>query len=253
MLSKWIYSDPDVLILDEPTRGIDVGAKYEIYTIINRLAAEGKGDHRHLLRAARAARHLRPHLRPLRGPDHRRAARSRRPPPRPSQAHDHGKAPLAGADEAPGDTHVEPTPDRRGSRAVGATSTRREQVHRRLSHVLSDLGKNGIFIALIAVVVLFSILTDGILLRPQNISNLIVQNGYILVLAIGMVMVIIAGHIDLSVGSVAAFVGAVLRRLRRATGACPGGWRHPVAAASARWSAPGRASGSPTSASRRSS
>ncbi len=42
VLSKWIYSDPDVLILDEPTRGIDVGAKYEIYTIINRLAGEGK-------------------------------------------------------------------------------------------------------------------------------------------------------------------------------------------------------------------
>ncbi len=78
----------------------------------------------------------------------------------------------------------------------------------RLSHILSDLGRNGIFIALIVVVVLFAFLTDGILLRPQNISNLIVQNGYILVLAIGMVMVIIAGHIDLSVGSVAAFVGA---------------------------------------------
>ncbi|HAM13003.1 MAG: ABC transporter ATP-binding protein [Actinobacteria bacterium] len=43
VLSKWIYSDPDVLILDEPTRGIDVGAKYEIYTIINKLAAAGKG------------------------------------------------------------------------------------------------------------------------------------------------------------------------------------------------------------------
>ena len=43
VLSKWIFADPDVLILDEPTRGIDVGAKYEIYTIINRLADEGKG------------------------------------------------------------------------------------------------------------------------------------------------------------------------------------------------------------------
>lgn len=43
VLSKWMYADPDVLILDEPTRGIDVGAKYEIYTIINRLADEGKG------------------------------------------------------------------------------------------------------------------------------------------------------------------------------------------------------------------
>lgn len=43
VLSKWIFSEPDILILDEPTRGIDVGAKYEIYTIINQLAAEGKG------------------------------------------------------------------------------------------------------------------------------------------------------------------------------------------------------------------
>lgn len=42
VLAKWIYSDPDVLILDEPTRGIDVGAKYEIYTIINALADQGK-------------------------------------------------------------------------------------------------------------------------------------------------------------------------------------------------------------------
>jgi putative multiple sugar transport system ATP-binding protein len=41
-LSRWIFANPDVLILDEPTRGIDVGAKYEIYNIINRLAADGK-------------------------------------------------------------------------------------------------------------------------------------------------------------------------------------------------------------------
>ena len=42
LLSKWMFADPDIMILDEPTRGIDVGAKYEIYTIINRLVAEGK-------------------------------------------------------------------------------------------------------------------------------------------------------------------------------------------------------------------
>ncbi|MFY1635019.1 multiple monosaccharide ABC transporter ATP-binding protein [Solwaraspora sp. WMMB335] len=42
VLSKWLFTDPDVLILDEPTRGIDVGAKYEIYTIVNRLVADGK-------------------------------------------------------------------------------------------------------------------------------------------------------------------------------------------------------------------
>ncbi|WP_067097398.1 multiple monosaccharide ABC transporter ATP-binding protein [Marinomonas atlantica] len=43
VLSKWLYSQPDVLILDEPTRGIDVGAKFEIYSIINELAMDGKG------------------------------------------------------------------------------------------------------------------------------------------------------------------------------------------------------------------
>ena len=106
----------------------------------------------------------------------------------------------------PTPTQAPPTGE---SQAVGGNINPVEnKFTERLSHVLADLGKNGIFIALIAVVVLFSILTNGILLRPQNISNLVVQNGYILVLAIGMVMVIIAGHIDLSVGSVAAFVGA---------------------------------------------
>ena len=42
-LAKWLFTDPDVLILDEPTRGIDVGAKFEIYQLINRLADSGKG------------------------------------------------------------------------------------------------------------------------------------------------------------------------------------------------------------------
>ena len=42
LLAKWMFTDPDVLILDEPTRGIDVGAKYEIYCIINDLVAQGK-------------------------------------------------------------------------------------------------------------------------------------------------------------------------------------------------------------------
>ncbi|HZH62352.1 MAG TPA: sugar ABC transporter permease, partial [Metabacillus sp.] len=64
-------------------------------------------------------------------------------------------------------------------------------------------------IALVFIMILFQILTDGLLLKPLNITNLILQNSYILVLAIGMVLVIITGHIDLSVGSVAAFVGAI--------------------------------------------
>ena len=68
----------------------------------------------------------------------------------------------------------------------------------------------GMILALLALVLLFQVLTKGLFLEPRNVTSLLVQNGYILILAIGMVMVIIAGHIDLSVGSVAAFVGATV-------------------------------------------
>ncbi|WP_017589846.1 multiple monosaccharide ABC transporter permease [Nocardiopsis ganjiahuensis] len=67
----------------------------------------------------------------------------------------------------------------------------------------------GMAIALVAVIILFQVLTGGLLLTPLNITNLIMQNSYILILAIGMMLVIITGHIDLSVGSVVAFTGAV--------------------------------------------
>ncbi|PDO10492.1 MAG: ABC transporter permease [Candidatus Reconcilbacillus cellulovorans] len=67
----------------------------------------------------------------------------------------------------------------------------------------------GMIVALVAIAAFFQIVTDGLLLKPLNVTNLILQNSYILILAIGMMLVIITGHIDLSVGSVAAFVGAV--------------------------------------------
>ena len=73
-----------------------------------------------------------------------------------------------------------------------------------------DLRQNAIFLALLILIAYFAVTTPNhASLTPDNWSNLVVQNGYILVLAIGMVMIIIAGHIDLSVGSVAAFIGAV--------------------------------------------
>ena len=75
--------------------------------------------------------------------------------------------------------------------------------------VRGNIRQYGMIIALAAIVLLFQITTDGVLLKPINVSNLVVQNAQILILAIGMVIVIVARHIDLSVGSVAAFVGAV--------------------------------------------
>ncbi|MNH81123.1 Xylose transport system permease protein XylH [compost metagenome] len=73
----------------------------------------------------------------------------------------------------------------------------------------NNIRQYGMIIALVFIMVLFEVLTGGLLLKPINITNLILQNSYILVLAIGMVLVIITGHIDLSVGSIAAFVGAI--------------------------------------------
>ncbi|EWT00338.1 sugar ABC transporter permease [Intrasporangium oryzae NRRL B-24470] len=70
-----------------------------------------------------------------------------------------------------------------------------------------DTRQLGMIFALVALIIFFQIATDGLTLTPDNVINIFQGNSYILVLAIGMVLVIIAGHIDLSVGSVAAFVG----------------------------------------------
>ena len=78
-----------------------------------------------------------------------------------------------------------------------------------------NLRQYGIVGALGVIVVLFQILTQGKLLLPNNVASLIQQNAYVMILALGMVIVIIAGHIDLSVGSVVGFVGAVVAVLMR--------------------------------------
>jgi putative multiple sugar transport system permease protein len=72
-----------------------------------------------------------------------------------------------------------------------------------------NMRTSGIYVALVALIALFGVLTGGASLGPGNITNIVLQYSYILILAIGMVIVIIAGHIDLSVGSVVALTGAV--------------------------------------------
>ncbi|MFV9506947.1 MAG: sugar ABC transporter permease [Oscillochloridaceae bacterium umkhey_bin13] len=67
----------------------------------------------------------------------------------------------------------------------------------------------GMFIALFVIMVIFAITTNGIFLSPRNLSNLLNQTGYIAVLAVGMTLVIVIRHIDLSVGFLAGFLGAV--------------------------------------------
>lgn len=67
----------------------------------------------------------------------------------------------------------------------------------------------GLLLALIAIMAFFQVMTNGTLLKAVNITNLFLQNSYIIVMALGMLIVIVAGHIDLSVGSVMGFIGAL--------------------------------------------
>jgi putative multiple sugar transport system permease protein len=64
-------------------------------------------------------------------------------------------------------------------------------------------------LSLVVIMGLFQVLTDGTLLQPLNLTNLVLQNSYIVIMALGMLLVIVAGHIDLSVGSVVGFIGAL--------------------------------------------
>ena len=72
-----------------------------------------------------------------------------------------------------------------------------------------NIREYGILFALIIIMAFFQIVTGGILFRPVNLTNLFLQNSHIVIMAVGMLLIIVAGHIDLSVGSVAAFVGAL--------------------------------------------
>ncbi|MGQ2950146.1 MAG: sugar ABC transporter permease GguB [Agrobacterium sp.] len=77
------------------------------------------------------------------------------------------------------------------------------------SYIRSNIREYGMLIALVAIMVFFQFYTGGILFRPVNLTNLILQNSFIVIMALGMLLVIVAGHIDLSVGSIVAFVGAI--------------------------------------------
>lgn len=78
----------------------------------------------------------------------------------------------------------------------------------------------GLLLALILIMLFFQYFTNGVLFKPVNLTNIILQNSYIIVMALGMLLVIVAGHIDLSVGSVSGFVGALAAMLMV-------GWRFP--------------------------
>ncbi len=78
-----------------------------------------------------------------------------------------------------------------------------------MDYIRGNIREYGMLIALVAIMVFFQVYTQGVLFRPVNLTNLVLQNSFIVIMALGMLLVIVAGHIDLSVGSIVAIVGAL--------------------------------------------
>ena len=99
------------------------------------------------------------------------------------------------------------------NRAATAEQPKRDVI----SYIKANLRDYVLLIALISIMVFFQFTTHGTLFMPVNLTNIILQNSYIVVMALGMLLIIIAGHIDLSVGSVSGFVGGVAALLLTGT------------------------------------
>src|ERR1700756_4094807 len=80
---------------------------------------------------------------------------------------------------------------------------------RHTGFIKNNLRNYGMLMSLVAIMLFFQVMTGGTLLQPLNLTNLVLQNSYIVIMALGMLLVIVTGHIDLSVGSVSGFIGAV--------------------------------------------
>ena len=78
-----------------------------------------------------------------------------------------------------------------------------------LRFIKANIRDYALLLSLLVIMIFFQFTTDGTLFKPVNMTNLILQNSYIVIMALGMLLIIVAGHIDLSVGSVSGFVGAV--------------------------------------------
>src|ERR1041384_8023770 len=107
-----------------------------------------------------------------------------------------------------------------GKTEMSEVSVRGEAKPDILRFVKSHIRDYALLLSLLAIMVFFQFTTNGTLFMPVNMTNIILQNSYIVIMALGMLLVIVAGHIDLSVGSVSGFIGALAAMLMV-------GWRFP--------------------------
>ena len=221
-LARLLHQQADVLLLDEPTRGIDVGSKAEIYRLIGELAAAGQGDPGRQLVPARAVRDLRPDRRDVAGRAQRGPARRRSGPSTKSWKSRPGRAVQRHVDSRP---TVDPA-ERATAWPQARPTIGRQLAETRLRGTLGWVWTVfGPFLGPGPDHVLFAVLTreSGTFLTLDNWRTIAVQTVIVGTAALGMTIIMIAGGIDLSVGSTVALVTVCIALVREEgrPAACP--------------------------------
>ena len=170
-----MITEPDILILDEPTRGIDKGAKFEIYSIIYELAKAGM-----------AIIFISSEMPEIIGMCDR--------------------VYVLNEGEIVGELNRDELHQENIMKHIVAQIGGKRMKSKKIN---LDMKKYGMFILLIAIFLLFYVLSSGKNATAMNINNLIMQNSYVVILAIGMLLCVLTGNVDLGVGSVVALTGAI--------------------------------------------
>ena len=190
VLGKWLATEPQVLMLDEPTRGVDVGAKAEIYKLLGDAAQRGLGDSGVIVRDPRAAGPVRPHHRDV---------------PRTGSRVTHARGSDRGAHRTL----------RRGASVNSSTSIQPEDRRRRglLDHasgMWSAASRYAVVLMLLVGLFIFFSASQDNFFTQQNVENLLTSVSILWVVSIGMTFVVLTAGIDLSVGSLLALSGIIL-------------------------------------------